>query len=92
VGSFLTGDDAHPGRPAGQVHQTGELGDPRTVADLVDGVQGRDPDLLRDEPQQVRGVVREREPHRVGQASTGQGSDDLVAECDSLIWPQLERF
>ena len=38
VGSFLAGDDAHGGRPGGQVQQVSQLGDPRPVAGGVVGV------------------------------------------------------
>ena len=46
VGPFATNDDAHPGRPTGQVRQVGELGDPGAVTELVGRIVGRDPDML----------------------------------------------
>lgn len=55
-GALLAHDDAHPRRPAAQIQQVGELGDPDTVADLVVGVVGRGPDLPGGT---VRGVRRE---------------------------------
>ena len=47
VRAFLADDHPHPGRPAGQVEQAGELGDPGAVADLAVGVVGRCPRLGR---------------------------------------------
>ncbi len=35
--TFSAGDDSHARRPAGQVQQPGELGDPGPVADLIVG-------------------------------------------------------
>ena len=81
---FFADDHAHPGRPAGQVHQVRELGDPRAFADLLSGVIGRGPHVLGDECEQVRGVLWEREPDRVGQPPAGQGLDDLVGAAGAV--------
>jgi hypothetical protein len=41
VGPFVAGGRPHPFRPALQVQQSGELGEPGAVADVVVGVAGR---------------------------------------------------
>jgi hypothetical protein len=38
--AFPSDDDTHPGRPAGQVQESGQLGDLPTIVDLTVGVQG----------------------------------------------------
>ena len=43
VGSFPADDDPHPGRPAGQVEQVGDLGDVTAVTDVPVDVHGRGP-------------------------------------------------
>ena len=43
VRPLLAGDDPHPGRPAGQVEQAGDVRDPRAVPDLPVTVIGGRP-------------------------------------------------
>jgi hypothetical protein len=78
VGPFLADDDTHPGRPAAQVHQAGQFGDPGAVTDLVVGVVGRGPPVLRDVGEQVGRVRRQGEPDRIRQALAGEPLDQLL--------------
>jgi hypothetical protein len=68
VGTFLAHDQPHPGRPARQVEQAGQLGDPGAGADLAVGVVGGRPRLGRDLGQLLldrRGVAGQGEADRV---------------------------
>jgi len=78
VWSFLADDHAHACRPPGHVQQGGQLGDPRAVTDLIVGVIGRGPHAGRDQLQQLRSVVGQREPDRVRQTLAAHPGQDLV--------------
>ena len=78
MGPFPADDDPHPGGPAGQVEQSGELGDVRTVADLSVGVVGRGPRLLRDLGDQLLGTGGQGEAERVGQPASDQPVHEVV--------------
>jgi len=45
MGPLLADDDAHPGRPAIQLQQPGDVSDPRSLADLPVPVVGRRPGI-----------------------------------------------
>ena len=62
VGAFLADDHPHPFRPAAQVQQAGQLGDPRAVADLAAAVVSRGPRPGRDSHGGVLHVVGHGEP------------------------------
>ena len=71
--AFLADDDPHSPRPRGQVQQAGQLGDPRTVADLPVTVVSRGPCPVRDLQDGVLHVIGHGEPNRVVQPPSGFG-------------------
>jgi len=77
--SFLADDDAHSGRPGGQVEQAGEFSDERAVADLAVGVVGRGPRRRRDPGDGPLGAGGEHEPDRVGQSLPDQPVQERVS-------------
>ena len=84
MGPFLADDDPHPGRPAGQVEQAGELGDERPVADLPVGVVGRGPRLLGELGDQLGGAGGQGEPDRVGQPAPYQPAHVVVGRAGAV--------
>ena len=84
MGPFLAGDDPHPGRPPGQVQQTGQLGDPRPGTDLALGVVGRCPHLVGDLLDHLTGVAGQGEPDRVLHPLTGEPVQQLVGAAGTI--------
>ncbi len=79
MGAFFADDDPHPGRPAGQVEQSGEFGDPGAVAGLPVGVVGRGPHAVGDLLDQHAGVAGQGEPDRVLDPLAGEPVEEFVA-------------
>ena len=84
MGAFLADDDSHPDRPGAQLQQSGQLGDPGAVSDLVVGVVGRRPGTVGDVGEQVWGVGRQGEPDRVRQALAGEPLDQLFGAAGTV--------
>ena len=84
VGPFLAHDHPHALGPPGQFQQVGELGDPRTVANLVVRVQRRRPHVIGDVFEQVSGVRRQGKPHRVRQSLGGHPVQDRVGRARAV--------
>lgn len=72
VRAFLAGDHPHPGRPAGEVQQAGELRHPGTRPHLAARVTGRFPDPLREAEDGLLHVLTDGEADRVVQAASGE--------------------
>ena len=96
--AFLADDDPQSFRPAGQVEQSGELGDPGAVADLPVAVISRRPRPRRDLHDRLLRFLGESEPDRVGQppARFGQPGQELVrasagVSADQYLPPHLAR-
>jgi len=70
MGPLSADEDPHPGRPAGQVEQAGELGDEPPLADLPVGVVGRGPCPLGELRDQLGGAGGQGEPDRVGEPAS----------------------
>jgi len=68
MGLLLACDDPHPRRPAGQVQQAGELGDPRPLADGTAGIDRRAPHIRGDLGEQLGSLAGQGEADGVGQA------------------------
>ncbi len=91
VGPFFADDDPHAGRPAGEVEQAGEFGDPGAVAGHPVGVIGRGPHRGGDLLDQCRGVAGQGEPDRVLDSLAGQPFHQLVA-VSGTINPDQQPF
>ncbi len=81
VRAFLAGDDPHAFRPAAQVEQAGEPGDPGAVADLPVAVVGRGPGASGDLGDGVGDLVGDGEPDGILQPAAGPGEpgEEVVA-------------
>src|SRR4051812_46419471 len=81
------GRSAHPGRPAGEVEQSGEVGHPGTRTNLAVGVVGSGPSIGGDAGQPLPNrdeVTGQREADRVGQSAAGQPGDQLVGAAGAV--------
>ena len=84
VGAFLADDDPHPFRPAGEVEESGEFGDPGAVAGHPVGVVGGSPHRGWDLLDQCRGIGRQGEPDRVLNSLARQPVQEFVAVSGSI--------
>jgi len=73
VGAFPADDDPHPGWPAAQVEQVGDLGDVTAVTDPTLGVNRRGPRLRRHAADGGADLVGHREPDRILHAAAPFG-------------------
>jgi len=73
VGAFLADDHPHPFRPAAQVQQAGELGDPGARPHFAAGVIGRFPDPVWESKDRLGDVVGDGHADGVVQAAARAG-------------------
>lgn len=84
VWAFFADDDPHPRWPPGQIHEPGELGDPRPVTGDLLGVIGRGPHVGRDQGQRVDDGGGETEPEGVRRRPVAQVLHDLMGAAGTV--------
>jgi len=74
VGSFATHDDPYPSRPAGQVEQSGQLGDVTALTHAAISIGGGDPHVFGHELDGVPDLLGDRVADAVLQPATANSA------------------